>query len=81
MPQSNSKTQNIFPCGNIFVPVQTNNIRGEVCSSAATQQARLIVGIIYIHPALTYRKKTQVLVLKASIIAGIKFELHQRNLA
>jgi hypothetical protein len=80
MLQSNSRTQNIFPCGNIFASVQANNIKGELCSLEATEQALIIDCRNYLHPSrFDIPQKTQALVSKAIIIAGIKFALHQRN--
>jgi hypothetical protein len=37
MPQGNSKTQNIFPNGNIFVHVQTGNRNAALCGAEATR--------------------------------------------
>jgi hypothetical protein len=36
MLQGNSKTQNIFPCGNIFAPFQTCNVKPGQCGMQAT---------------------------------------------
>jgi hypothetical protein len=57
MLQGNSKTQNIFPFRNIFVPVQTDKIKARRCGQEATQRVQsLIVGNIYTDLTLIYRK-------------------------